>query len=284
MKFEIPLTENQRYALRITAGFNGLPLGFTQRNLKEARIDDATIPNTELPVWKREFREQDRILEEKSRDNITQLTNFYKKHSHLYAQCIAGRNRDDAIIAFKEALSLNELQELERLNQKGMSIFEEQEMIRHKEVARYQRHSSKLLGIIGIAKVVDDVQEGMLPETYNSRLIPPENLEAVKAGVSSGFFVKDIASQDREILRHIYIKYWGGSPSSFSLVQTALEMNLTDISSVQESIYRLSGLICHLYLPKSLRESFTHGKVLDYNDKWFIPKARIGLVKEVLRK
>ena len=72
MKFEIPLTETQRYVLKTTAGFSGLPHSFSQVDLKKSKDDNREIPELELPVWKRKIQKRRRrygCARDKSREH-----------------------------------------------------------------------------------------------------------------------------------------------------------------------------------------------------------------------
>lgn len=312
MKFEIPLTETQQYVLRNVTVFSGLPLHFSQDDLKNNHDYYTELPESILPSWKLQLQKRKQKLDTLSERNKLEINAFYAEHTDLYEQCSVGRNRGDAAIAFRDALSPDARREHERLSEENARIFEEHQKISHGEASIYRRHSSKLLGIIGIASYLDDAPDYPELEFYNWRIIPRENFEAVHVAVISGIFSKEITPQDKDILRYIDNKSSARPQNkrspSFSVVDVAVGLNLTEIPSVQERLYRLTGLLCHLYVPKDFkkREIYPEKRIIntpprispepilrypnikkptisEYYDRWFIPRARKTAIKEVLK-
>ncbi|MDO8563981.1 MAG: hypothetical protein Q7R87_03150 [Nanoarchaeota archaeon] len=290
MRIEIPITQEQKYILRTTCGFNGLPLTFSQSDLDRSEIDERKISESDFPDWKRSFLKRKQELDRLNEENSRKLSSFYSERKNLYDSCSVGKNRGEAAFAFRKALPEKELRELEGLFKENLDIFREQERNFWKEHRKYKIQSSKLLGIIGLAEGIMDARtaEIFVPEFYNLRIIPRENLQAAHASVSSGVFTKELNPQDLDILRYIHEKssFHNGKTHapSFPVIQVALDMDLSDMPSVQDSFSRLSGLLCHIYLPRDLADAYRKETVAEYNDKWFIPRARQALIKEVLRR
>lgn len=292
MRFEIPLTETQRYVLRITTGFSGLPLHFSQRDLEENKDSYRELSDSELPAWKRELQAKRKELDQQQEQIKNEINTFYAQRMNLYNECAEGKNRGDAAIAFRNALSAEDHREHEKLFEENYRIYEECEKISHKKVSICRRHSSKLLGIPGVATYVDEVPDcPWFFEFYTRRVIPRENCDAAQRAAASGVFSKEITSQDKDILRYVYERSGihpelnlqkRRCPPTFSVATVALAFNCTDIVSVEESIYRLSGLLCHLYLPRNFEESERQRTITEYCDHWFIPRIRRQLVREVL--
>lgn len=287
MKFEIPVTETQKYVLKTTTGFRGLPLILSERDILFNKDRYIELPEAELPSWKLSLLKRRREVEELQMQNLKEIQNFFEARRPLYDKSSIGRNRGEAVLAFRSELSLDERTELDKLHEENWKLFKEKEKIAFREEIVYKRQYSKLIGIVGLARIIDD--DPYTPEDYCQRIIPPENLLAVRAVVNSDIFSKDITEEDRRVLAYIDKETQRVNNSkiirhnpTFSVSHVSLALGITDIESVQESLYRLTGLLCHLYLPQH-PAYFSSGETTSiYLDKWFIPRKRMPLVQEVL--
>ena len=288
MKFEIPLTETQRYVLKTTAGFSGLPHSFSQVDLKKSKDDNREIPELELPAWKREIQKRRQELDRLSEINLKNIEAFYTARIDLYNQCSEGKNWGEAAIAFRDALSPEDREKHERMFAESYKISEKQEKISRKSRAIYRKHTSKLLGIMGVAQFIMDSDGNMSSEIHTLRIIPPENIDSVKLAIESGIFSKELTSQDIEILNYINSSYNLNTresyPETVSVTGISINLDLTDVNSVQGSFNRLSGLLCHLYIPKDYWVSYDRGIISTYCDRWFIPQARRSLIERICKQ
>ena len=289
MNFKIPLTETQRYALRTTCGFDGLPDPFRQEDFMRPGTLQEVIPESEMPAWKKELQKREQALNIEQEQLKHEINAFYTTHETLYNSCSKGKNRGEAAIAFRDALPRDDFLEHQRLLGENVRIYEEHEKITHKENTIYRRHSSKLLGIIGIAISLYDTPDSSGIEFYTQRIIPPENISVAREAVVSSVFSKEIMPYDMYLLRHIEAvaipplktPRKNKHQSTFSTVQLAFSLNHTNIDRIQESLHRLTGLLCHLYVPRDYEMAYHEGTITEYHHRWFIPQARKALIKEL---
>lgn len=288
MRFEIPLSETQRYVLRTATGFTGLPSPFSQDDLKKNRDDRRDLTESEVPAWARKLREKRKELDRLVEQNLEDINQFYSARWELYEKCSNNRDRGEAALAFYNALSTEDREQRDTLFGENSWIFQEQENISLKEGSIYRKSSSKMLGILGIAIYVDNAPDYPGMEFYKRRIIPSENSQAVQSAVISGMFSKDLDDQAIHILKYIdsqalRVKGQRQRPT-YAVVRAGLDLGISDIESVQKSFYDLSGLLCHLYVPKDYEEADRAGTIDNYHHRWFIPSARQRQIKEILQQ
>jgi hypothetical protein len=230
-----------------------------------------------LPKWKITLNEEKRRLTKLAEEKIPEIEAAWDNE-----MVSIGRESFPIIESSPDEKNQSNLQRLMKEYNDLMAAISE---VNDRETRIRMRPLLYLHGIVGI------VQGFALHHKYSYRgfVIPSENFLSVRFGISSGVFSKELEKGDISLLRFISGrtseirrgKNLGHNPR-FSVVQIMRETGISQRELVCESLYRLTGLLCHAYGPVSRPYNVRNKPVSFYDDSWYIPTARKNLILEVL--
>ncbi|MBI2632503.1 hypothetical protein HYW75_05855 [Candidatus Pacearchaeota archaeon] len=287
MKFEIKLTEVERYVLKNTMGFSEkIPALLGPRYLEENRESIDTTKIEELPIVLRGLRAKMLELDGSYSEIFIQQTAIWRKYKEIFiAEKGKTKNRAQAVLNTQEIMNQEDKSKLESLAVECSTLSNHFDLLNNSINKIHARSTYKLHGIIGI--VQGDARYHKY--FYKNCVVPNENFTAVQQAVKEGEFKKTIEQDDVRLLsflwdrtKDIKKRSWRGHAPRFSLPQIMLELGIKDRNYIESSLLRLTGLLCHTYGPDCGIYTLESIPTAIYNNCWFIPMRRHNIIGEIL--